>query len=216
MCETMISNALYLKEYIEKMEGFRVIEPNLCPYCDHIGALFTDAVLQAGVNYRSVVLPRVHRVLELYPDAKTVETFSNILECYGINNVLNWNNKIKIKRMQDLVSFCMNHSINTSLDLIYFLKDRHGEEVLKSIDGIGDKTCDYMKRLLGFDNVAVDRHIREFLIKADIAYNNYTEIKDVVEFAADFMGMTRRTLDYSIWFYMSNNETKMNQLSFNF
>lgn len=216
MHETMISNALYLKEYIRTIDNFRIIEPEVCPYCDHIGALFTDTILQAGMNYRSVVMPRVAHVLDLFPDAKTVKSFSRVLDYYGINNVLNWNDDIKTKRMQELVTFCMFHSIDTTDDLVYFLKEEKGVMALKSINGIGNKTCDYLKRLLGFDNVAVDRHIRTFLADADIRYDNYYEIKDVVEYAADFMGMTRRTLDYSIWSYMSNRERNLQQLAFDF
>ena len=44
-------------------------------YC-HMGATLTDTVLQAGLNYRSVVLPRVSRILDLYPNAKTTTSFS--------------------------------------------------------------------------------------------------------------------------------------------
>ncbi|MBQ4393868.1 MAG: hypothetical protein II825_01020 [Paludibacteraceae bacterium] len=211
----MISNALYLREYIKTIDDFRVVEPGVCPYCDHIGALFTDAVLQAGLSYRSVVMPRVTHVLELFPEANTVKSFSRVLECHGISKVLNWQNDIKIRRMQDLVNFCLVHSINTTTDLVLFLKDKEGERALKSINGFGDKTCDYLKRLMGFDNVAVDRHIRAFLERADITYNDYSDIKEVVEYAADFMGMNRRTLDYSIWSYMSQ-QINIQQLAFDF
>ena len=212
MCRTMTANALRLKEYIDTIDNFRFINPEICPYRDHIGALFTDAILQAGVNYRSVVRPRVESVLIRFPEADTVSAFSNILDTYGISNVLNWNNAAKINRMHDLVSFCMVHSIETASELTSFLNDKEGEEQLKKINGIGDKTCDYMKRLLGFDTVAVDRHIREFLLDADIIYDNYFEIKEVVEFAADFMAKTRRTLDYSIWSYMSSKNSNNREL----
>lgn len=215
MCKTVISNALYLKEYIQTIDNFRIIEPELCPYRDHIGALFADAILQAGLNYRSVVMPRVAHILEFFPNAKTVKTFSKVLEYYGVNKVLNWNNDIKAQRMQDLVTFCLTHSIDTTTELAQFLKEKKGEDALKKINGIGNKTCDYLKRLLGFDNVAVDRHIRAFLVGADIIYDNYYDIKEVVEYAADFMGMNRRTLDYSIWSYMSN-QIKIQQLVFDF
>lgn len=216
MCKTMTANALRLKEYIDTIDNFRFIEPERCPYKDHIGALFTDVILQAGVNYRSVVRPRVARVLELYPEAKTVSAFSRVLDCYGIKNVLNWNNAAKTCRMRDLVSFCLQNSIETANDLTLFMNDVDGIEEIKAINGIGNKTCDYMKRLLGFDTVAVDRHIRAFLEDADIVFDDYYEIKEIVEFAADFMDLARRTLDYSIWTYMSNKEMKAYQLTFDF
>lgn len=212
----MTANALRLKEYIDTIDNFDFIEPEVCPYRDHIGALFTDTILQAGVNYRNVVRPRVESVLMRFPEAETVTAFSKVLDRYGVREVLHWNNAAKIHRMEDLVSFCSFHAIETTEDLTYFLNSELGEEQLKEINGIGNKTCDYMKRLLGFDTVAVDRHIREFLVDADIMFDDYFEIKEVVEFTADFMDIARRKLDYSIWTYMSNKEMKAYQLTFDF
>jgi len=212
----MTSNALRLKEYIDSIDNFNFIEPEVCPYRDHIGALFTDAILQAGVNYRSVVRPRVERVLFTFPEAKTVSSFSNVLDLYGVKDVLRWNNAAKIQRMKDLVSFCMIHTIETSSDLTSFLNSDLGGEQLKAINGIGNKTCDYLKRLLGFDTVAVDRHIRNFLVDADIMVEDYSEVKEVVEFTADIMDINRRALDYSIWSYMSHKRDNVEELLLNF
>jgi hypothetical protein len=36
------------------------------PY-GHMGATLTDAVLQSGISYETVVLPRVERILRDYP-----------------------------------------------------------------------------------------------------------------------------------------------------
>lgn len=212
----MTANALRLKEYIDKIDNFHFLDPGICPYSDHIGALFTDAILQAGVNYISIVRPRVESVLLRFPEARTVSSFSIVLNTYGVCNVINWNNADKIQRIQDLVSFCMLRSIETASDLTRFLNDKGREEQLKEIRGIGDKTCDYLKRLLGFDTVAVDRHIREFLSDADIMFDDYYEIKEVVEFTADIMSKTRRSLDYSIWSYMSHKHDHLGKLLFDF
>ena len=216
MCRRMTASALRLKEYIDTIDNFDFINPEVCPYRDHIGALFTDVILQAGVNYRSVVRPRVERVLFNYPEAKTVSDFCRILDYYGVSNVLNWNNAAKIRRMEDLLSFCMSHSIETAHDLTSFLNSKSGEAQLKEINGIGNKTCDYIKRLLGFDTVAVDRHIRDFLVEANIMFDDYYEIKEVVEFAADIMAKTRRSLDYSIWSYMSHKRNNLGKLFLKF
>lgn len=206
----MTSNVLRLKEYIDNIDNFHFIEPEVCPYREHIGALFTDAILQAGVNYRTVVRPRVERVLLNFPDANTVSSFSKVLDLYGVQDVLRWNNTTKIQRMKDLISFCMVHAIETASDLTGFLNNEAGEEHLKAINGIGDKTCDYLKRLLGFDTVAVDRHIRNFLVDANIMVEDYVEIKRIVEFTADILNVSRRTLDCSIWLYMSQKEKHIN------
>lgn len=212
----MTSNALRLKEYISRIDDFKFIEPEYCPYINHVGALFTDTILQAGVNYRSVVWPRVAHVLDTFPYATTVSIFAEILENYGTANVLHWSNSEKIQRMNELVLFCLGHQIETSRQLTEFLRYEQNVNMLKDIHGIGNKTCDYLKRLLGFDTVAVDRHIRSFMESADIYCDDYFDIKEIVEYAADFMEKTRRELDYSIWSYMSRKEQKVIQLSLDF
>lgn len=214
MCKTMTANALRLKEYIDSIDDFCFINPEPCPYMNHIGALFTDSVLQAGLNYRKVVWPRVNYVLQTFPYADTVQSFSDVLNQFGTANVLRWNNKEKLRRMEDLVSFCLEHDIDSTRQLTEYMKIDMNIDCLKSIHGIGDKTCDYMKRLLGFDTVAVDRHVRAFVESADILCQDYFDFKEVVEFAADFMDCARRELDYSIWNYMSQKESRTLQLEF--
>ena len=216
MCKSMTSNALKLKEYINHIDDFKFVEPEYCPYINHIGALFTDTILQAGVNYRSVVWPRVAHVLDAFPYATTVSAFAEVLENYGTANVLHWSNAEKILRMNRLVIFCLDNRIETSSQLAKYLRYDDNARKLKEINGIGNKSCDYLKRLLGFDTVAVDRHIRSFVESADIYLNDYYDIKEIVEYAADFMEMTRRELDYSIWSYMSRKEQRAIQLTFDF
>lgn len=216
MCKTTTANALKLKEYIDSIADFRFVSHEPCPYIDHIGALFTDAILQAGVNYRKVVWPRVYHVLKTYPYASTVLSFAEVLLQNGTSTVLRWNNCDKIQRMDDLVSFCLNNEINTAKQLTEYLKYDINLDYLKTIHGIGNKTCDYLKRLLGFDIVAVDRHIRFFIENAGIVCRNYYDMKEVVEYAADFMDCARRDLDYSIWSYMSQKEHNAYQLHLNF
>ena len=76
MGKVTAANALRLKEYIDAIDDFHLIVPEPCLYEDHIGALFTDTILQAGVNYKRVVWPRVKYVLETFPYADTVHSFS--------------------------------------------------------------------------------------------------------------------------------------------
>ena len=47
-------------------------------YC-HMGATITDTILQAGVKYATVVVPRVKNILEKYPEAKTTSDFYRLL-----------------------------------------------------------------------------------------------------------------------------------------
>lgn len=59
---------------------------------------------------------------------------------------------------------------------------------------------------MGVESVAVDRHVYECVSDAGIIYKDYKEAKQIVEYAADMMQISRRTLDYSIWLYMSNKK----------
>ena len=59
---------------------------------------------------------------------------------------------------------------------------------------------------MGVESVAVDRHVYEFVSDAGIIYKDYKEAKQIVEYAADIMQISRRALDYSIWLYMSNKK----------
>lgn len=212
----MTENALRLKDYIDGIHDFDFVEPNSCPYANHIGALFTDTILQAGLNYRHVVWPRVKHILENFPYANSVSTFAEVLELYGTANILRWSSPEKVRRMNDLISFCLIYKIETTRQLVNFLRYEENVDSLKSIHGIGDKTCDYMKRLLGFDTIAVDRHVRSFIKRANVKYDKYIDVKEVVEYAADFMGRSRRGLDYSIWLYMSKKKKTAVELSIDF
>lgn len=215
MCSFMASNAQKLAEYILTSSDFEVYDPIPCPYKDHIGALFTDIILQAGVNYNTVVRPRVFFILEKYPQANTVSRFYSVLYKYGIENVLQWRNPIKLQRMNDLLEYCFDNNIQTANDLKSFLRDLNHAISFKDIKGIGNKTYDYLLKLMSVDTVAVDRHIFSFVKEAGIDSQDYYEVKAIVEYTADFLGISRRCIDYSIWSYMSSKSVDR-QLAFQF
>lgn len=204
MCSIMASKAQKLVEYILTSSEFEVCDPIPCPYREHVGALFTDIILQAGVNYSTVVRPRVISILEQYPQAYTVSRFYVVLRKHGIEDVLHWRNPVKLRRMYDLLEYCLDNDIQTTSDLKLFLRDFDHVTSFKRIKGIGDKTYDYLLKLMNVDTVAVDRHIFSFVKEAGIDNQNYQEVKAIVEYTADFLGISRRCIDYSIWSHMSS------------
>ena len=205
--QTIVS-ARKLADFINKTPEVLIINPQDCPYKNHVGAIFTDIILQAGLNYKTIVFPRVQYVLKTYPEAYTVSDFSNIIYLNGIENVINWKNQIKIERMFLLIEFCKQNNLETTNDIKKYLLNKLNKLEFLKINGIGNKTLDYMLKLLSIDTVAVDRHIFSFVEKAGIESDDYKYVKLVVEYAADIMGITRRAIDYSIWSYMSNNANK--------
>lgn len=201
-------HARKLIDYIENEIKLELIPSNNCPYDNHIGALFTDIILQAGLNYKYIVSPRVNNLYHNYPEANTVKNFFNLIEADGLENIIQWKHEIKLKRIIDLINFCLKNEIDSTEELKFFLLQEDNKKEFLTINGIGSKTYDYLLKLMNVDTIAVDRHIFSFLEKAGIEARDYHFSKGIVEFAADIMNVSRRSIDYSIWTYMAYTEKK--------
>ena len=194
-----------LIQFIENKQDFNIIKSNSCFYNSHLGAVLTDIVLQAGLNYKTVVLPRVLRVYKNYNDAHYLNGLINTVDDIGLEIFLNWKNQIKLKRFQSIIEYLIENSIQTTTELLVHLNKDSNLESFLSIQGIGHKTIDYFFKLMHVETIAVDRHIINFLNQAEVNFNNYHNAKRIVEFAADMLNVSRRDIDYSIWNYMSGN-----------
>ncbi|MBB5644890.1 hypothetical protein [Pedobacter cryoconitis] len=202
----IVLEARKLANYINNLKSFETfyVETGFC--YNHIGALFVDITLQAGLNYNTVVKPRVQHILLKYSEADTTYKFQNLIDNHSLENIIKWKNHIKIDRLKRLVDFAFENNINTCLDFKIFLLNVKNQEKLLKLNGIGPKTIDYTLKLLNFDTVAVDRHIYSFVEMAEITTTGYHSTKKIVEYAADFLKIPRSTMDYSIWKFMSSKE----------
>lgn len=196
-----------LANHLEGLAGFKFVKRG-APQ-DHIGAALSDCILQAGVRYDSVVGPRVNRIRALYPDATTTELFGNLLDRVGPEEVLQWRHSVKPARLLRLVHLLLDHQVHTCEELRSWIPANSSK--LLSLHGIGPKTVDYLAGLVGVDVIAVDRHVVKMVTAAGIDCGSYREVHQIVSFAADLLGVERRTLDYSLWKYSSQS-----QLSFTF
>jgi hypothetical protein len=194
-----------LIKYIENRQDFSIIRSNSCFYNNHLGAVLTDIVLQAGLNYKTVVFPRVLQVYNNYNEASDLDSLVTTINKIGLESFLNWKNHIKLKRFQSIIDFLIENSIQTSNELLIHLNSGSNLKRFLSIPGIGNKTIDYFFKLMHVETIAVDRHIINFLNQADIDFNSYQSAKRIVEFTADMLNVSRRDIDYSIWNYMSGN-----------
>lgn len=170
-----------------------------------MGALLTDAILQAGQSYENIVRPRAIRVRDTYPEATTTTGFLNTLETRGYQDVLQWNDTVKPDRVKRLATFFQDRDVETVEDLQKWVKRQESRKELLAINGVGQKTADYIAWLAGIPVVAVDRHIKRFCSAAGIETR---DIKKAVREAAEELGVDERCLDYSIWSFESQKGKK--------
>ena len=200
-----IVQARKLADYIVSLEGeFQTYNSRRGTPYSHIGALYTNIILQAGLNYNTVVKPRVDRVLVNYPEASTSSKFKCLADEQGLGQIIAWRDQVKLRRLQDILEFSIHRSIETCEDLSSFMSLKSNHALLLNLQGIGLKTLDYLLNLLHFDTVEVDRHIYSFVALATVEVKGYAETKQIVEYAADLLCMSRSSIDYSIWRYMSD------------
>ena len=72
--------------------------------------------------------------------------------------------------------------------------------------GIGPKTIEYIKILIGSQTTAVDRHVMRLLSEAGLNISSYDEARNILNLAADILGVERVIFDHSIWQYMSSGK----------
>ena len=199
--------AAILVDHLSSLPDFVIVDTIDGSY-DHMGATITDAMLQAGVRYETVVRPRVQRVRQQYPQARTTSGFLRILHEVGPNTVLQWTDAEKPARVLGVAVFLHEQGIETEAELAQWLAEPSNIVRLKKLRGIGDKTADYIKILVGMQTNAVDRHLLGFLREANITVAGYNEAQQVIDQAADLRGVDRARFDHSIWKYMSTRKTK--------
>ncbi|MDW9481311.1 hypothetical protein GOB57_21940 [Sinorhizobium meliloti] len=166
---------------------------------DHMGAFLTDTVLQAGLNYKTVVLPRVQSVLARYPYHYRTSDVMEIVRSGEASAFLTWTHGEKIARFESLATFLHARSVETVSDLRKHLGDDRFVGSVLALKGIGNKTVDYMGCLAGLDSVAVDRHIRTFAKRAGVAEEDYHFLRYVFCCSADLLGVSRRSFDAWVW-----------------
>lgn len=190
---------------LKSRENFQVVTSQPLT---HMGALLTDAVLQAGINYETVVKPRVERLKRDYPSAVTTSGFKALLRKLGLEALLDWKRGRKPRTLDDLVEMILEEGIETVKDLKTWLKRKGSEVKLRSITGIGPKTIDYLKILTGLQAIAIDSRLRGFLAEAGCPVSSYHNARKLLEGVADEMRISRASLDQSIWQYMAKKELK--------
>lgn len=203
MC--LYADAGKLADFASSIDGFESLVKPRCSY-GHMGATITDTILQAGMNYHTVVEPRVLRLRRDFPEAQTTTGFRNLIGFHGLKRLIQWNHSEKPRRILDLTWFLSNERVDTEYELREWLLRPGNPGLLRGLGGVGPKTVDYLKMLVGIPSVAIDRHVRSFVRAAGLPYTEYADVQQVVQLAADILGMNRNSFDWAIWSFVSSGQ----------
>lgn len=206
-----LSDARKIVTYINSLPKFRFIKYSSNTY-NHMGATLTDAGLQAGLNYRNVVYPRIMRLINERPRAKKTSDFLSIINKEGICELIRWSHPEKPRRIYDMALMLSEYGIESECDLTSWLECSASRERLMSIRGVGKKTVDYLYKLAGGCSIVIDRHLINFAFSAGILNKDYSEMKKIYEYVGDLMEIDYSSLDYTIWFYSSESKNKNGSL----
>lgn len=182
-----------------KEEGVLFEEKHLRATCEHLGAVLADSVLQAGLNYITVVRPRVLSILRVHPNCHTISSLVSLIQDGEVGVFLNWRHHEKVSRFEALVVFLQGWGVEDVQDLRTCLASDEFCNAIQTVNGIGPKTVDYMACLVGIDSIAVDRHVRTFAKAAGIENNDYHFLRESFCCAADLLSLPRREFDSWLW-----------------
>lgn len=170
----------------------------------HMGATITDTVLQSGLNYKQVVYPRVKNLLFKYANYRTTSDFIILIQTIPTEQIIGVKNKRKLSLVQEISWLLYENNVETESGLISWLSTRENENRLISLNGFGPKSLDYMKKLIGFSAIAIDRHLFHFLKLAGIETRTYQDASRLYKLTAEILRIGECELDKQIWKYMSS------------
>lgn len=199
-----IEGARRIVNFIESLSDFHLLNEIQNSY-NHVGATLSDAGLQAGINYRTVVAPRVNHLLTKWPKARTTSGFLVEIQTWGLNKMLSWTHPDKPRRIYEMALLLADHKVETEAELADWLENDTNRKILQKVRGVGPKTIDYLRKLVGLPAIAIDRHLRRFASWAGVPYSDYNEMEKIYRFTADLLGVDCGSLDRMIWTYMASS-----------
>lgn len=192
-----------LVNYVKTLKDFTIVDSMDGNY-NHIGATLTDAILQAGIKYDTVVKPRVLKIQSIQ-SANTTSGFISLLLEHSPEIILDFRGE-KPNRLLHIAKFFKEQDVETEYDLRQWLENDVNVVLLGQQKGFGSKTIDYLKILVGIQTSAVDRHLFKFLNQTGIELSSYEEVQSIINATADILNVNRALFDHSIWIYMSSRQ----------
>ena len=120
-----------------------------------------------------------------------------------------WKDLEKPERIKRMCKLLLEERVETEQGFQTWLSDYNNVTRLMKLKGVGQKTADYFKILVGIQTSALDRHLLRFIDEAGVEAADYDEAQRVINLAADYLGIERALFDQSIWKYMSSRKNKV-------
>lgn len=174
----------------------------------NMGATIIDCILQAGMNYERAVKPRVTKFRQEYFSVKTTSDFYNLISQNPLEQIINWKG-VKVERIKTLTELFIKEKIETEFQLKDWLNNDSNVLKLLRLNGIKDKTIDYLKILTGDENtIAMDVHLQNFIktyggLEKPLDYHSGKMV--LIELSKK-VNIKPFLLDHSIWFFMSKKK----------
>jgi endonuclease III len=204
------------QQEIEKVANYvKLVQPSFYPYrkrlpYNHMGATITDAILQAGLNYKSVVYPRVYELFSKYSLYTSTTDFIILFQTIPLIDLINWKNSDKPVRIENLTWFLFNEKVESEKDFSEWIMLTTNMEKLSQINGIGPKTIDYLKMLVGIPSIPIDRHLFKFLERAGVKTEKYDHARYLYDEVSQALNINKEELDFNIWNLMSSRKGSKN------
>ena len=176
----------------------------------HVGAVLAEAALQAGLNYESVVVPRVKRFVKEYPAAASVSGLAALLGSGDIAVVLGINNARKCRTFSDLAHLLTAEGVETADQLRTWIERSDSRSKLLRVPGVGVKTAAYIRLLLGLPAIAIDVHLRRAASEVGVVCSD-EELERLYTLAAVHAGVALAELDGSLWQQGADQSKKRRQ-----
>ena len=166
---------------------------------DHMGAKLADAVLQRAVKYEVFVRPRVDRIARAYPTGKTTSGFRALLRSELPNEGPQCEGGSKPRTIVELAQFFVDQGVETTKDLRRWLRVARNPPSLMTVHGVGPKTVNFLKLLVGLDAIAVDRQILRFVREAGVDLKTPHVVEAILTKAGKRLGLSGAQVDQLVW-----------------
>ncbi|MFJ8162163.1 hypothetical protein ACIRBY_14690 [Streptomyces sp. NPDC096136] len=91
--------------------------------------------------------------------------------------------------------------VDTRDDLHAWLGHQAHRAALRTVEGVGPKSVDYLGNLVGRSQIAVDVHLRAFAADAGVPSLGYERLRTAYEEAATLLGHDKAGLEHAVWRY---------------